>query len=361
MNKIILFSMFLILLSNFSFGKDLKNATQMKGVYVTAWNTGYFTEVQVDNTISACRKLGATDLFIQVRKFDDAYYSSNFVPQNSSIENFDPLLYTIKKAKEQGIKVHAWFVICRLSNGNYKSTLPINMQSWLNKDVNDNVVSSDNVYIDPTNTEARNYICKVIKEVVDNYDVDGVHLDYIRYPDKNFGFTDNAKLSFKKETGSSNFSSTAFADFRRKQLDNMVKEINLTVRNSKNGENIIISAATIVWGGVTPYIKSSSYDRVYQDWKKWLSNDWIDIAIPMLYKRESVSEQSKDFRKWVSEFRNISDFNRIAPAVSYEMNNAAQCAAQVRALEREGYGWGIFSFNEIKNRDALASALKTKI
>ncbi len=75
---------------------------------------GFFTAGEVDATIAATKKAGMNALFIEVRKFADAYYDSKIEPHGSNIAaDFDPLAYTIKKAHAEGIQVHAWVVVYR--------------------------------------------------------------------------------------------------------------------------------------------------------------------------------------------------------------------------------------------------------
>lgn len=336
-------------------------ADVIRGVYVTAWDKGFFNREEIDATIDACKAIKATDLFVQVRKFDDAYYNSDFVPKAKEIDkDFDPLAYGLKKAKENHIKFHAWFVICRISNNSYKENLSEEHIGFLDAKLKGDLVYENSVYIDPSNADARKYICRVIKEVIDKYDVDGVHLDYIRYSDQDSGYSEHSKSVYTSETGSVIYSGIDFDNFRRKQINNLVKEINNTVKGSKDGNKIILSAAFITWGNFSDYNKTAAYTRGFQDWSYWISKKLIDVGIPMLYKREHVVVQAADYRAWLSGMTTAASTRNLAVAVSSQLNYPKNVVSQIKLAEKAGCGWVIFAFNQGKERTDLIEAMTAK-
>jgi uncharacterized lipoprotein YddW (UPF0748 family) len=157
-----------------------------------------------------------TDLFVQVRGRADAYYNSRIVPRASLLprNDYDPLQDVLTQAHARGIKVHAWVNmylawsarslpsnsrhIVNLHpdwvevNGRGKSDLEFVAQNGRN--------GREGIYLSPANQEVNDYLLTVITEIVRNYDVDGIHLDYFRYINP-CGFVDKGVTSLEKELG----------------------------------------------------------------------------------------------------------------------------------------------------------------
>jgi uncharacterized lipoprotein YddW (UPF0748 family) len=250
---------------------------------------------------------GYTDIFVQLRGRGDAYYKSSFVPgpvEYPTIpEYYDPLDNVIKLAHKRGLKVHAWFnmLLTWSSVKNPKSVEhPVNAhKDWF-------MVSSDGLkminvpldtlknhniegrFISPVYPDVRDYFVKVITEVILKYDVDGVHLDYIRYPNQDYDFNDLIRDDFIKKENSDPVDivkSNSVDDNSIKQFENfqnyraslvtgLVRQISERVKNS--GKKITLSAA------VKPDI-DEAFTVYGQDWGKWLDEGLIDFAALMNY------------------------------------------------------------------------------
>lgn len=328
-------------------------AKSMHGSYISTWNPGLLSKKEVKDTIIAAKNIGITDLFIQVRRMDDAYYNSKIVPKPTNLkENFDMLDYAVKLGHENNIKIHAWFVICRIGKGDYKKTLNNTKISWLNKDNKGNYLNENNVFIDPSNYEAKKYIISVIKEVEKNYNIDGIHLDYIRYPNKSYGYTENSLLQYTLQTGETFPTTLRFDNFRREQITNFIYEI----RKSLN-KNTVLSASIVSWGEATNYKNLSSYNNTFQDYEKWINNNLVDFIVPMIYKREHIEKQSKDYTKWLNLYK--PNKNKIIPAIGAYLNDAKGIKKQIINTEKAGYNnWIIYEFNQGKGRNNVINALK---
>lgn len=346
MKKIILIILILIIGIS-AYGKNIH------GAYVSTWNPGLLSKEEVKNTFKAAKSIGITDLFIQVRRMDDAYYNSNIVSKATNLkENFDMLDYAVKMGHENNIKVHAWFVVCRIGRNDYKKTLNKTKLSWLNKDKNGNIINENNVFIDPSNIEARKYIISVIKEVEKKYKVDGIHIDYIRYPNKDFGYTNNSLLQYTLQTGERIPNQLRFDNFRREQITNFINDI----KNNLNNKTIF-SASIVSWGNPSTYKNLSSYNNTFQDYDKWINNKLVDFVIPMIYKREHISKQSEDFTNWLKLYKTHK--NNIIPAIGAYLNDTKGIKKQIEATEKAGYkNWIIYEFNEGQGRQNVIKALK---
>ena len=331
-------------------GKDIK------GVYVTGWTPGAFTKAEIDATLDGAKEMGATDIFLQVRKYDDALYNSALVKKVANVApGFDPLAYALKKAHGMGLRIHAWLVICRIDGPEYKTSLTDRQKGWLALMEDGEAMSNDAVYIDPAVPAAREYLCSVVKDVLKHYKVDGIHWDYIRYASKSYSYSGYSRAIFYKEYGLRDVKSPKYADFRRHNMNLLARDLRDAVRSVN--KTIPISAATITWGAMDSYESSTPYVSVFQDYREWLKQGYIDIAMPMLYKRESNAEQKKDFRNWLASFAKQGRDTQFAVTVSDTMNEPEEAVEQIKLIKKAGYGWCIFAFNDNEYRQPIKEAV----
>ncbi|MBR4748737.1 MAG: family 10 glycosylhydrolase [Abditibacteriota bacterium] len=332
-------------------GKDIK------GVYVTGWTGGAFTKAEVDATLNGVKEMGATDVFLQVRKYDDAMYDTALVKKVSNVAaGFDPLGYALKKAHSMGLRIHAWLVICRIDGPDYKTTLTARQQGWLALMENGQAMSNDAVYIDPAVPAAREYLCSVVRDVLTRYKVDGIHWDYIRYASKSYSYSGYSRALFYKEYGMRDVTAPEYSAFRRHNMNLLARDLRDAVRSVN--KTVPISAATITWGGMDSYESSTPYVSVFQDYREWLKQGYIDIAMPMLYKREENAEQKRDFRRWLASFAEQGKDTQFAVTVSDTMNDPEDAVEQIKLIKKAGYGWCIFAFNDNEYRQPIKEAVK---
>ena len=139
------------------------------------------------------------NIVVQVRGRGDAFYNSKFVPKSSLIKqlDFDPLAYLIPLAKKKGLDVHVWlntYLLWSSSARPLQSEHLINTQSkWIDQNdaaqLNMNYLLNKNknrkngfegIFLSPAHPKVNSYLLSVFKELVDEYNIDGFHLDYIR-------------------------------------------------------------------------------------------------------------------------------------------------------------------------------------
>ncbi|MGB9620383.1 MAG: glycoside hydrolase family 10 protein, partial [Armatimonadota bacterium] len=332
---------------------------------VTAWTSGFFTAQEVDSTVAAAKKAKLNALFIQVRKNGDAYYRSETEPRGSGVAaDFDPLAAVIEKAHAAGIEVHAWVNTVRMWASKTPPTDPKHVVNrhpeWINKDVNGSTRASEGLYLDPGIPEAREYIASVIEEIAKNYEVDGIHLDYIRYPGKDWGYSDLALANYFAATGCSTRpkpDDPKWLQWKRDQVTELVRLIRQKVKSVR--PNALLSAATIAWGDCPAVFSSATpYAVACQDWKKWLADGLIDANVPMNYKQESSAKQAASFRNWLQGFGRWSSGKPTYVGVEVHINQAAETVRQIEAIRKAGLdGFVLFSFNDTKRRDAIAEAV----
>ncbi|MCX8052590.1 MAG: family 10 glycosylhydrolase [Armatimonadetes bacterium] len=341
------------------------NCAEFRGAWVTAWTSGFFTAEEIDNTIAAAKKAKLTALFIQVRKNGDAYYTSATEPRGDGIAaDFDPLATMIKKAHAAGLQVHAWVNAVRMWSAKTPPTDPRHIVNrhpeWINKDADGAERATEGLYLDPGIPEAREYIASVIEEIAKNYKVDGIHLDYIRYPGKNWGYSEAALRNYYAATGCSTKpdpDDPKWLHWKRDQVTELVKLIRRKVKAVR--PKILLSASTITWGKCPiDFRHSKPYAYVCQDWRKWLAEGLIDANCPMNYKQESNAEQAASFRKWLRGFVRWSSGKPTYVGVEVHINQTAEIMRQIDAIRRAKLGgFMLFSFNQSSRRDAIADAV----
>lgn len=344
------------------------HSDELRGGWVTAWNNGLFTPSQCDATIASAKKAGLNALFVQVRKVGDAYYESSIEPRGDHLAlDFDPLAYMISKGHKNGIKIHAWINVCRIWR---EKTPPISTMhmvnrhpDWLNKDYNGTTRASDGMFMDPAVPEAREYTASLIADIAKRYNLDGIHLDYIRYPGKQWGYTNKALAGYKAETGASakpKPEDKKWICWRMEQVTDLLNAICTKVHEAK--PKMVISAATIAWGDCKPsFTDNFACKLTCQDWRSWLSDGILDASVPMNYRNESSAKASAQFRSWLKGFNRWSCGKPTYVGLDVHNNNPSGILKQIEAVRKAGLeGFVLFSFNECPLRDSMVSALSKR-
>ncbi|MCE5250580.1 family 10 glycosylhydrolase [bacterium] len=266
---------------------------------------------RVKKVVALADSLHVSVLFVQVRGRGDAYYKSAFVPPPEGYPNipdsFDPLATIIELAHKRGIEVHAWFNIYLAwsqTDSPVDPKHPVNMHpDWfmvsktgknLGRCPGDSIISPtlEGRYLSPGVEAVRLYIVRVISEVVTNYAVDGVHLDYVRYPGRDFDFHSSVRSQFKRRYGIDpldivnngkgidpdlKFLET-WVTHRTRQIDSTVRAISDRIRLVDR--HIRLSAA------VKPHPDEAMYE-FGQNWVGWLDEGIVDFVVTMGYFPEN--------------------------------------------------------------------------
>lgn len=344
---------------------NLANADEVRGGWVTAWNKGLFTQSEADATIAAAKKSGLNTLFVQVRKVGDAYYDSSIEPRGDNIApGFDPLAYMIEKGHANGIQIHAWVNVCRVWREKTLPTDPSHMVNrhpeWLSKEYDGNAHAEDGMFMDPGVPDAREYTADLISDIAKRYDLDGIHLDYIRYSGAEWGYSDIALARYQAETGTTGKpkpDDPSWVSWRMGQVTELVKLIRSRVHAAK--PDLTITAASIAWGDCKPtFTDNSACKRTCQNWSGWLNDGLIDAAVPMNYRRESKADMAAQFRLWLKAFAKWDNGKPTYVGVDLHNNSTSNILRQIAAVRKTGLqGYVLFSFNDFPVRDSIVAAL----
>ncbi len=250
---------------------------------------------ELDDIVSTCVQMGINAIFFQVRPCADALYKSEIFPWSEVLSgtqgiapdgDFDPLLYLTEKAHAKEIQVHAWINPYRIGKGSDGPEAVIEGLADSNpakQHPEYYVVCSDGgVYFNPALEEVRQLIIDGIEEIVENYDVDGIHFDDYFYP---YGVTDYPDAADYEKYGKE-FDDTA--DFRRNNVNTLVRDVQKAIHNINPDVSFGISPFGI-WdnkknnpdGSDTSGM--SSYSAIYADSRSWVQNGWVDYICPQIY------------------------------------------------------------------------------
>ncbi len=262
------------------------------------------------------QKLGMNAIILQVRPAADAFYQSELEPWSRYLTGtqgqapkpfYDPLEFWIKECHARGMELHAWLNPYRVAQKSSEA-LSINHiafqhPEWILK-------YGDKLYFDPGLPEARNFVIKVVKDIVTRYDVDAIHFDdyFYPYPLKE-DFPDT--ISFSKYNRG--FQPENIADWRRENVDIIIKKLNETIKAAKPWVKFGISPFG-VWRNIADDPRGSNttagttnYDQLYADVIKWQENGWIDYLLPQLYWQ--IGHPTVDFEMLANWWKNHT-YNR---------------------------------------------------
>lgn len=281
--------------------------------------------------VQSAKENGFNTLIVQVRGRGDAYYRSRREPRASELkdqpEGFDPLAVTLAEAKQRGLKVHAWLNTSLLANLDALPTDPKHVYNrhpdWLavprpvaaelyKMSPRDpryrarivewskaNRGELEGVYTGPANAKVREHIYKIWMDVLKNYEVDGLHFDYVRLASPDFDYSRNSLDRFRKwlepklskeersqlkQSSEQNPLAVAetyadkFGEFQREQITMLVERIYREVKRRK--PQVTVSAAVFA-------NHENAYTRRFQDWRRWLALGILDVACPMAYSTDT--------------------------------------------------------------------------
>lgn len=238
--------------------------------------------------LNSLQQAGINAIIFQVRAEADALYQSSYEPWSRFLTGvqgknpgWDPLQWMIEECHQRNMELHAWINPYRAKTKGTTTLSPIHPYNKYPKQF---VTYAGQLYFDPALPENREYICKIVCDIVNRYDIDAIHMDDYFYPYPNPGedFPDNTSFT-RYGHGYANK-----ADWRRDNVNILIKEIHETVRKCKPWVKFGISPFGIYRnqkntpnGSATNGLQN--YDDLYADVLMWVNNGWVDYNIPQIY------------------------------------------------------------------------------
>jgi uncharacterized lipoprotein YddW (UPF0748 family) len=305
------------------------------------WPTSNTSSVatQQQQLISILDQLSAAGINIvifQIRSECDAMYQSPYDPWSYWLTGtqglapnplWDPLAFAVSEAHKRGMELHAWFNPYRVerSAGNYPTAM-----THVSKTHPEWVFLNGTIKIlDPGIPEVRNYIAKIISDVVRRYDIDAAHMD-------DYFYDDSVPMGSQDATTyiTYNTKGLSLADWRRDNVNLLIKQIYDSIQVVKPWVKWGISPRGIWKNGVpSGIIGNDNYSTIYCDATAWLNGKYIDYLAPQLYWKIGGSQ---DFTKLLPWWQSMSNGIQILPGLAaYRIGTsgygpASEVANQIR-------------------------------
>jgi len=339
------------------------NIAQVRSEYRAFWvdtfNTNLNNHTDVLTVVNNAKATKANAIFVQVRRRGDSWYLNSLEPLGDRVPiqpGFDPLQDIINVAHAEGIEVHAFVIMNAIwgrapnlfppenpshvfnLHGGYDAatnTIIPGPNNWLTRTLLPDTTPGstaiafqghrfgNDFWLDFGHPDAAAYTVDVVMHLVKNYDIDGLHLDRIRYPDisisgqtpstgTNIGYNPTSVERFQRHHNlpldgpPPTPNNAQWNQWRRDQITNVVRRVYLEAIAVK--PHLKVSAALIAFGGIgsteSAWNSAEAFWRVYQDWRAWTEEGIIDIAIPMAYKAEHTATIRPQYDQWDAWLRN---------------------------------------------------------
>jgi uncharacterized lipoprotein YddW (UPF0748 family) len=337
--------------------------------------------------VSAAKAGGFNTLLVQVRGRGDAYFQEGVEPRPASLDSqpaFDPLAVAIERAHDAGLQLHAWINVNLIASA---SELPAARQhivyrhpEWLMvpralaadliavdprspqyvgrlaRYVRAQSSGLEGLYLSPVATGAADYTTSIVRDIAGRYAVDGLHLDYIRYPREDFDYSRSTLVAFRRlldpdlsaserrrydaraAAGEPLIYTAAFPDrwraFRAARLTALVSSLRQTLK--------AIRPAAVVSVAVVPDAQEAAARRL-QDWPQWLDQDLVDVVCPMAYTADSSV-----FAAQIASARRIAGPHPLWAGIGAYRLSRDQIVGHVQTARRLGVGGMIlFSYDSL--------------
>jgi uncharacterized lipoprotein YddW (UPF0748 family) len=248
------------------------------------------------------RQLHLNAIIFQVRPSGDALYPSKIEPWSYFLTGamgrapapfWDPLAFAIAAAHARGMELHAWFNPYRAHHPRDTSPIAANHLSRTHPRLVKRYGPFQ--WMDPGEAEVRRQTLRVVHDVVERYDVDGVHIDdyFYPYPERDrrrrdIPFPDDRSWHAYRAGGGG----LSRDDWRRHNVDLLVQALYQDVKETKPWVKFGVSPFGIWRPGNPPSVQGfDAWDRLYADSRKWITEGWVDYWTPQLYWRASAPQQ----------------------------------------------------------------------
>lgn len=318
-----------ILLSAFVCTPCLATTPEFRAFWVDAFHNGALSKSEVDKLLGVpgeagslgdIRNANCNAIFLEVRKNADAYYHSNYGEPwatNLSPAQFDSLQAVLDAAHDttggkKRIEVHAWLVTFRTSGGtvytNHDDTPTGSLTTldnyWPTR--TDAAAEPSDKPFDPGHPLVEEYLTNVALDIANNYDVDGIHFDYIRFTGSTQGYNPTSIARYRARYGGSGNPSTTdpqFQQWRRDQILAYVRRVYAKLQTTK--PNVLVSGSFYT-GDPAPtaathdaFKTSQAYKDCYSDWDSMMQEGIVDFSAPMTYF-DLAGNYASDYTGWMN-------------------------------------------------------------
>ena len=248
--------------------------------------------------LDSLQAIGINAIIFQVRPTADALYRSEYEPVSHWLTGkqgewrvesgvsrvWDPLEWTIEQAHARNMEVHVWLNPYRV-NLAATSTSILAPDHIFRRHPEWFWCYAQQWYFDPGLDETREWICTIVQDLVQRYDIQAIHMDDYFYPYPSGGKPLPDENTFRQHPrGFDNI-----ADWRRNNVNMAIRDIRTTIKECKPDVQFGISPfgvwrnAAVDSTGSATKAGITNYDDLYADIRLWIKNGWIDYVLPQLY------------------------------------------------------------------------------
>lgn len=325
------------------------NGQELRGIWVTRWT--YSSSADVKRMMAEISGAGFNAVFFQVRGQHDAFYPSAIEPWAAELSGtlgvdpgWDPLRVAVDEGHKHGLQVHAYLNAFPMWRGETAPVISKPVHAWrshpewlsADKEGTPMALNENYAFASPGNSEVRDRLAAVARDVAMRYRVDGIHLDYIRYPGAEAGH-DLASLAAWEADGRPDFN-----DWRRSAVTAAVAAVNRAV-------DVPVTAA--VWGVHAnrwgwPEV-SEGFSDYYQDANAFTAEGHADALIPMVYWKVNPGGRL-DFEELVADHVSRANGRHVYAGVRADPSWAPEeVEAAIRAARTQGaHGVVLFEYSE---------------
>ena len=321
-------------------------------------------------------------VIFQVRPAADAFYYSDYEPWSRYLTgiqgrapegNFDPMAFVIEEAHKRMMEFHAWLNPYRVTT----SESDVLSDTHLYHRYPERFLKyGKQLYFDPGLPENRNWMCRIVEDIIRRYDVDAIHFDDYFYPYPIAGERFPDDNSFRKYGPKQGFKSNQLGDWRRNNVNLLIEQVKYTILLTKPWVRFGISPFGIYRNKKnTPDGSGSNtnglqnYDDLYADVLLWMKKGWIDYCVPQIYWE--IGHPAADYDtliRWWSNQRNKNcqlyigqDIDRTMKTADLQFPGRNQLPRKMQ-LERtlsgiEGNCWW-YAYTMVQNTGGIADSLQ---
>ncbi|HEV2327971.1 MAG TPA: family 10 glycosylhydrolase [Verrucomicrobiae bacterium] len=328
-------------------------------------------KAEMISLLDTAARLKLNTVVFQVRPASDAVYASSIEPWSEYLTGvqgrapqpyYDPLAFAIEEAHKRGMELHAWFNPFR-ARGSVLSPPASNFigrthPAWVRK-------YSDSLWLDPGEPAVRDYVVRVIMDVVRRYDVDGVQFDDYFYPypvnsenGTQIPFPDDGTWrKFGREGGLSR------ENWRRQNINEFIESIYQNIKSAKPWVKFGVSPFGIWQPGYPRQVRGfNAYAELYADSRLWLANGWVDYFSPQLYWPINAPAQGFQALLGWWESQNVKGRNLWPGMAAYVAGTkfpVTEIARQIQATraQRGASGEIFFEMRSFQENSALAAVV----
>jgi uncharacterized lipoprotein YddW (UPF0748 family) len=358
---------------------------EVRALWVT--RSSLTTPAAIATLVTTARAQGFNTLLVQVRGRGDAYFASTLEPRAADLTrqpaDFDPLAAVLAEARPHGIRVHAWISLNLVSSAAELPASPDHLvyrhPEWLMvpraiaQDVarldpnNPGYVgkiarwtraeseSVEGLYATPIQPDAAAYAARIVGDLARRYDLDGVHLDYARYPSRQFDYSRfsiaefradiRPRLAIQARRDLDEQETTdlfAYPDrfpaewtaFRRARMTALVTAVRQAVTAARPG--------VMVTSAVFPDAQEA-FDERLQDWRGWLGAHLVDAVAPMAYTQEPAR-----FAEQIAAARDVAGGGAVWAGIGAYRLLPSQTVENIQAARKLGTaGFVLFSYDSL--------------